>query len=268
MVTRFEYRLHEVGPMINLGLFFFGLEQGAEALRLARDFIPALQGDDHTGFLAIAMSAPPAPFVPAEYHFKPGHAILVVGFGSPEEHAAAVAPIREALAPLFELVTPMPYVALQQMFNESAEWGTLGYEKGLYLDRLSDEVIAVIGEHAPRKTFPTSFCPTFTLDGAYSRVGDDETAWGGGRAPALMINIAGHATTPEVHAAEREWVRDFWAALRPHAAGSGGYINFMVEQDEDRIRATYGAKYDRLSAVKREYDPENVFHLNANIKPA
>ena len=269
VVTSFEFALHRVGPMVNLGLFFWPLEQGTEALRFIRDFLPTLTDDDDNAFIGVGLSAPPAPFVPEEHHFRPGHALVVVGLGTPEEHARAIAPVLGgSLAPLFQLVTPMPYVALQQMFNESAHWGTHGYEKALYLDELSDAVIEVIGEHAGRKTFPLSFAPLFGMSGAYGRVGDDETAFGGSRSARFVLNIAGHGTEQAVYEAERAWVRAFWDAMRPHATGSGGYVNFMAEADEDRVRATYGAKYDRLARIKAEYDPDNVFHLNANIRPA
>src|SRR5712692_8292635 len=130
VVTSFEFALHEVGPMVNLGLFFWGLQRGPEALRFSRDFIKTLPGDA-TAFIGASLSAPPAPFVPEQYHFLPGVALLVVGFASPEEHTAIVAPVREAISPLFELVTPIPYVAPQQMFNESALWGTPAYEKSV-----------------------------------------------------------------------------------------------------------------------------------------
>ena len=166
VVTSFEFALHPVGPLVNLGLFFFGLENGPQALRFAREYIKTLP-PEAIAFLAIGLSAPPAPFVPEQYRFRPGHALLVAGFGSAEEHERIVAPIRKAVTPLFELVTPIPYVALQQMFNESAVWGSLAYEKALYLDELSDAAIAVIGEHVPKKSSPLSFCPTFTLAGAY-----------------------------------------------------------------------------------------------------
>jgi hypothetical protein len=253
--------------MVNLGLFFFGLENGSEALRFARDFIKTLP-QEATAFLGIGLSAPPAPFVPEQYRFLPGHALLVVGFGSAEEHAAVVAPIRNALTPLFELVTPMPFVALQQMFNESATWGLLGYEKSLYLDELSDGAIAVIGEHVPKKSSPLSFCPTFVMTGAYRKHNDAETAFGGSRTAAFVFNIECGAPTRELYEADRTWVRNFWEAMRPHATGSGGYVNFMVEADEDRVRSAYGAdKYQRLARIKADYDPNNVFHLNANIRP-
>ena len=203
VVTSFEFALHPVGPMIHLGLFFFGLENGAEALRFAREYVKTLPADA-TAFLAIGLSAPPAPFVPEEHRGRIGHALLVAGFGSAEAHQQAVAPIRQAVTPLFELVTPMPFVALQQMFNESARPGErLGYEKALYLDELSDAAIAVIGEHVPRKTSPLSFCPTFTLSGAYRSAGDDDTAFGGGRAAAYVFNIEAAALDQATYEADR-----------------------------------------------------------------
>ena len=268
VVTSFEFALHPVGPLVNLGLFFFGLDEGSKALRFAREFVKTLPADA-TAFLAIGMSAPPAPFVPEPYRFRPGHALLVAGFGSPEEHQAVVAPIRDAVTPLFELVTPIPYVALQQMFNDSATWGTLGYEKALYLDELSDSAIEVIGEHAPRKRSALSFCPTFILSGAFRTPGEDDTAFGGSRRTGYVFNIGAAAPDRETYEADRTWVRNFWEAMRPHASGSGGYVNFMVEADEDRVRASYGeSKYQRLARIKADYDPENLFRLNVNIKPA
>lgn len=268
VVTSFEFALHPVGPMVNLGLFFFGLENGPEALRFSRTFIRALP-EDATGFLGIGLSAPPAPFVPEQYHLRPGHALLVAGFGSAAAHAAVVAPVREAVTPLFELVTPMPFVALQQMFNGSAVWGTLGYEKALYLDELSDGAIAVISEHVPKKSSPLSFVPTFTMDGKYCAVPEAETAFGGSRSRGFVFNIEAAAPTPELYEADRAWVRSFWEAMRPYASNWGGYVNFMSESEADRVKVSYGAqRFARLQRIKAEWDPENVFHLNANIKPA
>jgi FAD/FMN-containing dehydrogenase len=268
VVTRFELALHPVGPMVNLGLFFWGLDRGTEALRFSRDFVSTLPREC-AGFLAVALSAPPAPFVPEAHHFLPGHALLVVGFGTPDEHAACVDAVRAGLPPLFELVTPIPYVTLQQMFNESAAWGTLGYEKALYLDELSDAAIAVIAEHAPKKASPLSFCPTFLLTGAFLDKGDDDTAFGGARTEGLVFNISAAGPTQDLYEADRAWVRAFWDAMRPLATGSGGYVNFQADVDADRVRASYGAeKYARLARVKAEWDRDNVFHLNANIAPA
>lgn len=267
VVTSFTYRLHEVGPLVNLGLFFWGADQGTEALRFSREVVTTLPAD--MGILIAGLSAPPAPFVPERYHHAPGFALLVVGFGSAEEHQQAVQPIREALPPLFDLVTPMPYTALQQMFDEANPWGIMGYEKALHLDDLSDDAIAVMAEQLPRKNSPLSFMPIFVLGGAYGQVADDETAFSGSRAARFVVNIAAVCPASDLLEADRAWVRSFWEALRPYASGAGSYVNFMAEYDEDRVRASYGtAKYERLARVKAEYDPDNVFHLNANIKPA
>ena len=266
VVTAFEYRLHQVGPLVNLGLFFWGVDTGEEGLRFSRDFIKTLPGDQ-AAFIA-GLSAPPAPFVPEQYRFAPGYALIVVGFGSSEEHGRVIDPIRQ-ISPLFELVTPIPYTQLQQLFNESAPWGTHAYEKALYLDELTDEAIGVFTEYLPQKKSPLSFVPVFVLGGAYSRVGEDETAFGGSRTARYAFNISAQCPSAEVLEADRAWVRSFWQALRPHAVGSGSYVNFMAEYDADRVKASYGAaKYARLARLKGEYDPENIFHLNANIKPA
>jgi hypothetical protein len=266
VVTEFEFALHEVGPLVQLCLFFWGADQGVEALRVSRDIVAGLP--EGVGALIAGLSAPPAPFVPQEHQLAPGFALLIGSFGSPEEHAEIVAPVREALAPLFELVTPIPYTQLQKMFDEGNAWGTHAYEKALYLDELSDEVIAIFADQLPRKASPLSFVPVFPLDGAYADVGEEDTAFGGSRSARFVFNIAAICPVPELLEADRAWVRGFWEALRPHASSAGSYVNFMTDIEEDRVRAAYGAaKYDRLSRIKADYDPDNVFHLNANIKP-
>jgi FAD/FMN-containing dehydrogenase len=267
VVTEFEFQLHPVGPLVHLGMFFWDLDQGAEALRLGRDVFATLPG--RANAMIISANAPPAPFVPEQFHFIPGYIVVVVGFGSAEEHAGVLAPIRAALPPLFEFVTPLPYTQLQQMFDEDARWGLKYYEKALYLDRLSDDAISLIIEHQTRKTSPQSMLELVRLAGAYTEVGEDDTAFGGSRSPRISVNIVAITDDLTVLAAERAWVRSFWEALRPHATGAGGYVNAMAEMEEDRVRASYGpAKYERLARVKAVYDPDNVFHLNANIQPA
>ena len=266
VVTEFEFALHEVGPLAQLGLFFWPAEQGVEALRHSRSVVAGLPAG--VGALIAGLSAPPAPFVPEQHHFAPGFALLVASWGSPEAHAELVAPVRDVLPPLFELVTPIPYTELQKMFDEGNAWGMHAYEKALYLDELSDEVIDIFAEQLPRKASPLSFVPVFPLDGAYQQVGDDDTAFGGSRSARFVFNIAALCPVPDLLPADRAWVRSFWEALRPHASGSGSYVNFMTDVEEDRVRAAYGpAKYERLARIKGDYDPDNVFHNNANIKP-
>jgi FAD/FMN-containing dehydrogenase len=267
VVTSFTYQMHPVGPLVNLGLFFVGLGQAETLLRFAREFNRALPADA-SAFIG-GLNAPPEPFVPEQHRLRPGYALAVVGFGSAEAHAQLIDPARGALQPLFELVTPIPYVNLQQMFDPSAPWGVLAYEKAVYLDELTDGAIGVIADQQPRKTSAMSFTPIFCLGGAFAYQAEDATAFGGSRGTRYVVNLAAVAQTPEQLEADRHWVRDYWSALVPHASGAGSYVNFMSEYEENRVRAAYGpGKYDRLAAIKRQYDPDNVFHLNANIPPA
>ena len=267
VVTSFEYTLHPVGPMVNFGMFFWGVEDTERALRYCREYCETVP--ENNGILVGGLNAPPAPFVPEQFHFAPGLALFVVGFGTPEEHAAAIAPVAGAVPPLFQFATPIPYTMLQSMMDEGNPWGISAYEKALHLDTLSDAAIAVIAEHLPRKQSPLSFMPVFVVDGAFARVPEDATAFSGRRSTRWVVNIAAVCPDPASLAGERQWVRDFWDALRPHAGSAGSYVNFMSEYEEDRVRAAYGAaKYDRLARIKAEYDPDNVFHLNANVKPA
>lgn len=268
VVTRFDYRLHEVGPLVHVGLFFWGLEQGVDALRYCREYLMTLP--DNTGVLIAGLNAPPAPFVPEEYHFKPGYALVVAGFGSTEEHGQAVEPILRDCPPLFHMVSPMPYVALQKLLDDAAPWGIRAYEKGLTVAGLSDPVVDVIADRFPRKSSPMSLMILFPLQGAYTSVAESATAFGGPRSPCITITIPAVSPTPELLATDRAWVRSFWQELLPYGAqGAGGYVNFMTDYEEDRVRAAYGeAKYQQLAEVKATYDPGNVFHLNMNIKPS
>jgi hypothetical protein len=251
--------------MSNLGLFFWRAEDAREPLRFARDHLFRLPPG--MGAIVLGISAPPAPFVPAEHHGLPGFAVAVAGWGSGAEHAAAVQPLRD-LRPLFEFVTPIPYVALQQMLDDTAPWGGYGYAKALDLDELSDRAIEVAIDWLPRKTSPTSFAPVFSHGGRYAEIRDDATAFGGSRRSRWTFNIEAAAPDAETLAADRTWVRDFWQALRPEAGSDAAYLNFLTEDDDARVRAAYGPeKYERLTRVKAEWDPDNVFHHNANIRP-
>ena len=267
VVTEFEFRLHEVGPIIQLGLPFWGLEQGRDVLRLARDVCATLPPD--INIVIAGMNAPPAPFVPKEYHHQPGYAMVVVGLGAPEVHEAILKQIREELPPLWEHITPMPYVALQQMLDEPNAWGFHNYDKGAYVDDISDEVIDVVTDHLPRKNSPLSVLLFYRLDGRYSAIADDETAFSGGRSPKYAIFMIAICPTPQLLDADRAWVRSTWEALLPYTTQTGVYVNALTTSEEARVKAAYGpAKYDRLVRIKAKYDPANLFHHNANIRPS
>lgn len=267
VVTSFEYRLHPVGPLVQMGLFFWPAAQGVEGLRLCRDV--AAEAPDDIGVFIGGLSLPPAPFVPEQHIGTTGFALIISGFDADDAHARLVERVRGVLPALVELVTPMPYTALQQMFDEGAPWGIHCYDKGTHLDELSDDVIDVLVEHTPRKHSPMSLIPIFALGGAYTRVAQDTMAYNAPRRPSFAVSGAAVVPDPAMLEVEREWSRKLNEALRPHQSKVGRYVNFMADYDDADIVASYGReKYDRLARLKAEYDPDNVFHRNVNVKPA
>jgi FAD/FMN-containing dehydrogenase len=266
VVTEFEFRLLDVDPMVQFGFFFWGPDQARAALRLMRDVIPELPRSLNA--LPVIATAAPAPFVPVEHNFKTGIALLLTGFGDPIDHQKIVDHLRVTEPPLFDFVTTMPYVALQGMFNEAAAWGFYNYEKGAYYEDINDEMIEILSTKGLEKKSPLSAVFFVRLDEAYCEVGEDDTAFGGGRSPRYSLNFAASCATPEQLPAEREWVRSLFNALRPHMLGAGAYINILAEGEDARIQETYGAKFDRLQMIKNKYDPNNLFRRNANIRPA
>lgn len=267
VVTTFEFALHEVGPIVHLGFLFWALDQGVEAFRAIREIVADLPPE--FAVMIVAADAPPAPFVPPEHVGKPGVALVLVGLGEADGHAAQVDRVRAALPTLFDAVTPLPYTVLQQMIDQGTAWGQQAYEKGTDLPELCDGAIDVLVEHLSTKPGPGCQVLFYRLDGAYSTVAEDATAYGGTRAPRYAPTIVSLAPDAAGWAPGRDWVRGLWTALQPYALGIGSYVNTMSEFEEDRIRASYGeAKYRRLAGVKAHYDPDNTFRGNANIPPA
>jgi hypothetical protein len=265
IVTTFEFAMHELGPMANLGLFFFEATRAAEALRFARTYLHELP--DTYGSMIAGLSAPPAPFVPEEHVGTPGYAILIANWDSAEDHAVTVDPIR-AYRPMFEFVSPIPHTGLQQFIDAAAPWGAYAYEKALYLDDLPDPVIDASVAALPNRASPMSITPIFASGGEFARVPEDATAFGGRRTMRWIYNISAVGPTPGLLAADRPWVSGLYDAIAPYAT-AGTYVNFLNDKDVERVRQSYGpAKYDRLAAIKAVWDPDNVFRHNANIAPA
>ena len=265
VVTQFEFALHPVGPIVQVGLLFWDLKRGGDVLRLARELGASLPTE--LNVVIACLNAPPAPFVPPEHQLKPGYAIIVVGFGAPEEHEEVVKQIREALPPLWDFVTPMPYLALNQVLDEDNRWGQYDYDKGGQIAEITDEVIEAVTRQFPHKQSPGSVVLFYRVDGAYSRVADDATAFSGERSPGWYVFNIALCSTADILAAEREWVRELHSSLAPHMV-TRTYVNAFDEDDTD-VAAAYGTeKYTRLAHIKGSYDPNNVFHRNANIKPA
>jgi FAD/FMN-containing dehydrogenase len=266
VVTEFEFRLHEAGPMIQFAFLFWEAERGHEALRAIRDAVSTLPRS--CNILLVGSSAPPAPFVPEEHHLKTGFALVLCGFGNPDDHARAVDGLRSASPPLVEAVTPMPYTALNQAFDQANAWGQYYYEASTRYAELTDDVIDVMVTQVGRRTSPATAMLTYRLDEAYSEVDPDADAFGGTRDPQYITFLLATAPDTEVLAADRAWVRETRDGLEPLGFSAATYVNVMSDPDERRVRSAYGAKYERLARIKAEYDPGNVFHRNINIKPA
>ena len=266
VVTEFELRLHDVGPMIYGGLLVSTPDRAGEILAFMRDYMADAPPDLGAGIAFI--SAPPEPFVPEEMHFAPITGVLVCWTGSKEEGERVVAPIREAVQPLMDMVDMMPYVALQSMLDGGGPYGIRGYLKAEFMNDLDAPTIAKLVEHGGKRPGPMVQLLLEPLGGAIAEVGEDETALGRRDVPwcfhALSMWMDPDPAVADAHVA---WTKELCADMKPHTT-SGVYLNFTNEDDEDRVRSTYGPKYERLQALKDKYDPDNLFHLNANIKPS
>ena len=174
-------------------------------------------------------------------------------------------PMKQFGSPLLDLCVPKPFVAHQSMFDPSFQHGWWYYFKSADLETLTDDAIDIIAKNAQQMTSTMTAFPIFQLGGAISRVDEDATAFNG-RSLGHTININATTETAAGFDEEREWSRNFWDELQPYHAGV--YVNFLMEEGEERVRQAYGAKYDRLAKLKAKYDPDNLFSLNQNIKPA
>jgi hypothetical protein len=176
-----------------------------------------------------------------------------------------VRPLKEFGSPVLDLCIPKPFRAHQAMLDPSFPHGLWYYMRACDVTELSDDVIDITVEHALRIHSPLTSFPIFQLGGAIRRFGDDDSAFNG-RGAGHTYNITGITTSADGFEEEREWARNFWSALEPHHAGV--YMNFLMEEGEERVRQAYGAeKYKRLVALKDKYDSDNFFRLNQNIRP-
>jgi FAD/FMN-containing dehydrogenase len=264
IVTSFNFRVHEVGPTVLAGMIIYSMEDGPEVLRFFQDFVA--EAPDEVGILGNLRLAPPLPVIPKELHGKPIVAFVVCYAGDIEEGEQVIRPLRQFGRPVLDIIASKPYIAHQKMLDPAFPHGRHYYWKSWKLPPLSDEMIALIVEHGSNITSKFSTVPLLTLGGAVARVAEAKTAYSG-RDAAHNITIAA-AWEPDDPKSDRhiEWVRNFWSALEPHAAGV--YVNFMADEPQQDVAVAYGQeKYARLVALKNRYDPTNFLRLNQNIRP-
>ncbi|WP_206017945.1 FAD-binding oxidoreductase [Rhodohalobacter barkolensis] len=261
VVTCFEYRLHPVKNVI-AGPMFWPIDQLETTLKWYRDWLPEMP-DDVYAFFLITEVASADPF-PEEIQGELVCGLLWCYTGHEDQFENYLQQARNASKPLFEFTGEMPYTALQTMFDGFFPPGYQWYWKGDFVREISNEAIK---EHVRFANIPTplSTMHLYPVDGAAHEVGSDETAWNKRDAQWSMV-IVGVDPDPENTDKIKTWARDYWKAVHPHTLG-GSYINFMMEEGQDRVEASYGDNYKRLQKVKAKYDPDNFFHVNQNIKP-
>jgi hypothetical protein len=263
IVTEFEFRLNPVGPEVLAGPIAWPMEKSPEVLRFYREWITDVP--DELTTIVVHRKAPPLPVIPKELHGVPVVMVVCCYAGPVEDGERVVAPLKAFGSPVLDLCMPKPFLAHQAMFDPSFPRGWWYYFRSCDLATLSDEVIDITAEHALRLKSPLTAFPIFQLGGAVARVGDDETAFNG-RTAGHTLNVNATTATIEGFDEERDWSRNLWSALGPHHTSV--YVNFLMDEGEDRIRQAYGAaKYDRLKLLKQKYDPDNFFSLNQNIPP-
>ena len=262
IVTEFEFRCVPLGPGVLAGPVIWPMQQSGEVLRFYRDWIA--DAPDELMTIVMHRKAPPLPFIPAELHGKPVVMVVACWIGDFEEGEKQLRPLRTFGSPAADLCTEKPYLQHQSMFDPSFVPGRWYYYKSCDVAELTDEIVDITVERSLQIASPLTSFPIWQLGGAFSRVGEDETAFDGRRS-GFTFNIGGCTETNAGFDEEREWVRGFWSALEPWHEGV--YVNFLGDEP-DRVRQAYRAqKYDRLQALKRKYDPDNFFRLNQNIPP-
>jgi hypothetical protein len=262
VVTSFEFRAHPVHT-VHAGPMFWNLDQAETVLKWYREFITQAP-DELNGFFAF-LTVPPVPMFPEHLHLRKMCGIVWCHCGGPRNAAKALQPARELVNPAFEHVGPMPYPVLQSIFDPLYPSGLQWYWKADFVKTISDEAVRLNIDHASRLPSVHSTTHIYPINGAASRVGSDETAWGYRDATWAQV-IVGVDPDPANKDKLIDWARAYWDALHPHSMG-GAYVNFMMDEGEDCVQSSYRGSYDHLAAVKAKYDPENFFRVNQNILP-
>jgi FAD/FMN-containing dehydrogenase len=262
VVTAFTFKLHSLAELY-AGPMLYDLDDAEEVLKWYRKFIMEA-AEDLTGFFMF-LTVPPGPPFPEHLHLKKMCGIMWAYSGPKEKAEEAFKPVRAFKIPAFDLAGPMPYTSLQSMFDALYPLGLYHYWKSDFVRELSDEAIS---EHIKfGHTLPTNLSSMhlYPVNGAASRVSSSETAWNFRDANWSMV-IIGVDNDPSNNEKITTWTRQYWDKLHPYSM-SAAYVNFMMEEGESRVKASYGKNYTKLVMIKNKYDPENLFRVNQNIKP-
>lgn len=262
VVTSFLFRLHPVDTVF-AGPTLWPMEQAPEMLKRFTAFIKEAP-DEVGGFFAF-LTVPPAPMFPQELHNRKMCGVIWCYAGPIEEGDKALAPVRRSGKPAFDHVGPVPFPALQSIFDPLYPPGLQWYWKADYFKDIDDAAMDLNVQHGAQLPTPHSTTHFYPINGTVHRMKRSDTAFTA-RDSLFAQVIVGVDPDPANKQKITDWAREYWDALHPHSAGSA-YVNFMMEEGQDRVRASYGDNYRRLASIKAKYDPKNFFHVNQNIRP-
>jgi hypothetical protein len=262
VVTSFLFQAHPVS-IVSAGPMLWEMDQAADIMKWYREFILVAPGDI-TGFFAFLI-VPPGPPFPAELHLKKMCGIVWCSTLPMDQATKILEPLRSLHSPACELFGPMPYPMLQSMFDGLYPKGLQWYWKGDFFKELSDDAIAEHVKHGSELPTMLSSMHLYPVNGAAKKVSNHDTPWSYRDAVWSEV-IVGVDPDPANKDLITNWARKYFDALHPYSSG-GAYVNFMMEEGDDRIRATYRDNYARLATIKAKYDPKNFFRVNQNIQP-
>ncbi len=262
VVTSFEFRLHAVNDIYG-GPMFYELSDAETILKFYREYIA--DAPREMGVFPAFQIAPPLPFIPEARHGDTFVALVGCWAGPVEQGEEMFKPFHEVAPVVAEFVGPAPYPALNSAFDALYPAGLQHYWKASFAKDLTDDAIAAHLQHGPKVPIVNSTVHIYPINGACHDVASDATAFAYRDANFATV-IAGMWPDPAQNEANIKWVHDYYDAIAPYSE-EGGYINFMAEDDQSRIKANYKGNYDRLVEIKRTYDPGNLFNRNQNIKP-
>jgi len=264
VVTRFEFRLHPVGPNLLSGLIVYPIDEAKPVLQQYREFVAT--APEELSVWPVLRLAPPLPFLPESVHGTGVVLLALVYAGDPKQGELLVEPLRTFGTLLGEHVGIQPYVAWQKAFDPLLGFGARNYWKSHNFSTLTDGLFDIAIEYIGR--LPSPQCEIFfgAIGGASNRQAPDATAYAH-RDARFVMNVHGRWDDPADDKRCISWARDYFKATAPFASG-GVYVNFLTADEGDRVRSAYGSNYERLARVKRTYDPDNLFRMNQNIGPA
>lgn len=262
VVTEFVFKLYPIGPEIFAGLIVFPFDQAKQVLRKYRDLVKTASMESN--IWSVIRKAPPLPFLPENIHGKEVVVFPIFHLGDSKEANKLVDSVRGFGNPVGEHVGNMPYVNWQKAFDPLLAPGSRNYWKTHNFKELSDEALDTMIEYGGK--LPTPQCEIFIglLEGKSNNIPSDAMAYGN-RDLNFILNVHGRWEDSSEDNKCISWAREFFKASEPFASG-GAYINFMTEDEGERVNSAYGKNYNRLVQLKKKYDPENIFHLNQNIK--